>query len=101
MHDSIESTHISPIELLQGNLHAVRDDVNNRVEYALWQQRQAHEASLGQIYQQHAQDLQVAVSQIGLPILPVHCVKSCDDEASKQCSWSCETCSQQAVQPGI
>ncbi|DBA79551.1 TPA: hypothetical protein ACH3X1_008250 [Trebouxia sp. C0004] len=43
---------------LQGNIHALKDDITNRVEYALWQQRQAHEASLAQIYQQHAQELQ-------------------------------------------
>ena len=86
---------------MQGSLHALRDDINNRVEYALWQQRQAHETSLGQIYQQHAQDLQAAVSQVSLPILPMHCAKSSDDVGSKQCSESCDTCSQQAVQPGI
>lgn len=45
---------------LQGNLQALKEDIGNRVDYALWQQRQAHEASLGQIYQQHAQDLQAA-----------------------------------------
>ena len=47
---------------LQGSLHALRDDIDNRVEYALWQQRQAHEASLQQLSQQHAQELQLAVS---------------------------------------
>ena len=48
--------------ILQGSLHALRDDIDNRVEYALWQQRQAHEASLQQLTQQHAQELQLAVS---------------------------------------
>lgn len=86
-------------ELLQGNLHAVRDDINNRVEYALWQQRQAHEASLEQIHQQHAQDLQAAVSHFSLPIVPMHCAKS-DDVASRR-SWLCETSSQQLVQPDL
>ncbi|KAL0050976.1 hypothetical protein WJX82_011428 [Trebouxia sp. C0006] len=43
---------------LQGNIHALKDDMTNRVEYALWQQRQAHEASLAETYQQHAQELQ-------------------------------------------
>ncbi|KAA6426009.1 MAG: hypothetical protein FRX49_03861 [Trebouxia sp. A1-2] len=43
---------------LQGNIHALKDDITNRVDYALWQQRQAHEASLADIYQQHAQGLQ-------------------------------------------
>lgn len=52
---------------MQGSLHALRDDISNRVEYALWQQRQAHEASLGQIYQQHSQELQAAVSHDNLP----------------------------------
>ena len=48
--------------VLQGNIHALKDDITNRVEYALWQQRQAHEASLAEIYQQHAQELQAVVS---------------------------------------
>lgn len=56
--------------LLQGSLHGLRDDISNRVEYAVWQQRQAHEASLGQIYQQHAQELQAAVSHANVPMLP-------------------------------
>lgn len=47
---------------LQGSLHALTDDIDNRVEYALWQQRQAHEASLQQLSQQHTQELQLAVS---------------------------------------
>ena len=48
---------------MQGNLQALRDDISNRVEYALWQQRQMHEASLGHLYQQHAQELQAAVRE--------------------------------------
>ncbi len=48
--------------MLQGNIHALKDDMTNRVEYALWQQRQAHEASLAETYQQHAQELQAVVS---------------------------------------
>jgi len=31
--------------VLQGNIHALKDDITNRAEYALWQQRQVHEAS--------------------------------------------------------
>lgn len=50
------------LHALQGSLQALRDDIENRVEYALWQQRQAHETSLQQLSQQHAQELQLAVS---------------------------------------
>lgn len=50
--------------VLQGSLAALRDDIDNRVDYALWQQRQAHEASLQQLLQQHAQELQLVVSRL-------------------------------------
>ena len=46
---------------MQGSIHGLKDDIANRVEYALWQQRQAHEASLGEMCQQHALQLQAAV----------------------------------------
>lgn len=47
--------------------------MDNRVDYAVWQQCQTHEASLQQLSQQHAQELQLAVS-------PLVCINSCQNQ---------------------
>ena len=39
-------------------------DVDNRIEYALWQQRQAHEKSLQELCALHAQELHEATVQV-------------------------------------
>eukprot|EP00891_Asterochloris_glomerata_P008691 jgi/Astpho2/8691/fgenesh1_pg.00128_%23_9_t len=45
-------------------------DVDNRIEYALWQQRQAHEKSLQELCALHAQELHEATVQA----VPLECV---------------------------
>ena len=49
---------------LQAKVDHLSSDVDNRIEYALWQQRQAHEKSLQELCALHAQELHEATVQV-------------------------------------
>ena len=49
---------------LQAKVDHLSSEADNRVEYALWQQRQAHEKSLQELCALHAQELHEATVQV-------------------------------------